>query len=406
MSLSVRIPGIASEEIKGRRLLVRADLNAPLRDGAVADATRIHRFAPAARALLERCATLVVMTHLGRPEGQYESRFALKPVAVELAFALGLESALPVCPVEGDVATGECAILENLRFHPGEEQDDLEFARLLARHGDLYVNDAFSCSHRKHASVHAITELLPSFGGTSLLAEVEALECCVDEPKRPVVAIVGGAKIDTKIGVLKRLVEQVQVLVIGGAMANTFLAEAGLDVGRSLWEEERIAVAREVRENAERLGCSLVLPEDVVVAREFQAGADSRIAGIGAVGADEMILDVGPKTVARIAKMLERSQTLLWNGPLGAFETEPFGEGTVSLARAVANLVKSGTLTAVAGGGDTAAALALAGVSEDMSYVSTAGGAFLEWVEGRPLPGIEALVRNGDRRADSGRQVA
>ncbi len=406
MSLLERIPAISSAAVGGKRLLVRADLNVPLRDGAVADATRIERFAPGARVLLERGAALTVMTHLGRPKGKPDPQYALAPVAAELAGALGLEPPLPVIAADGEAAGGSCVLLENLRFHPGEEADDPEFARRLARHGDLYVNDAFSCSHRKHASVHAVAGLLPSYGGDSLLEEVKALERCLDDPERPVMAIVGGAKIDTKIGVLERLVSQVQSLAVGGAMANTFLAEAGHDVGKSLWEEERVDVAREVRRKAEESGCALMLPDDVVVAREFREGAESRVAGCGEVGADEMILDVGPETVARIARALRQSRTLLWNGPLGAFETEPFGEGTFALAREVAQLARDGTLTAVTGGGDTAAALAMAGATEDMTYVSTAGGAFLEWVEGRPLPGIEALVRDGSPRAEGERQVA
>ena len=393
-----RLRPIEEADVAGRTVLVRADLNVPMKDGRVTDATRLERFAPTAAALAGRGAKVVILSHLGRPEGERNPHFSLQPVAERLGEILGRPVAFaPDCvgpaaeSVSGDLDAGGIAVLENLRFHPGEEADDRTFALRLSVNGDLYVNDAFSCAHRAHASTHQLATILPAYAGPSLMAEVEALGAALDQPRRPVAALVGGAKVSSKIGVLEFLVPKMDHLVIGGGMANTFLAALGRDVGRSLHEPDAKATAEKVMAMAEASGCALHLPVDVVVAREFKANAPSEVVGVDAIPSDAMALDVGPRTVAAIEAALGSCATLLWNGPLGAFEIEPFDAATNAVAKTAARLTRDGKLTTVAGGGDTVAALNAAGVADDFTYLSTAGGAFLEWLEGRELPGIEIL---------------
>ena len=402
------LPDIREAAIRGKTVLVRADLNVPMQNGRVTDATRIIRFAPTVSALLERGASVVVMSHLGRPEGVANPTLSLAPVAEALAAELGREVRfVPDCvgavaeQVSRSLPPGAVALLENLRFHTGEENDDRSFALMLSVNGDLYVNDAFSCSHRAHASTHAIVPLMPSFAGPSLVAEVEALSRVLDAPERPSAALVGGSKVSTKIAILRHITNKVDRLIIGGGMANTFLAALGANVGKSLYEPDAVIVARRVLDQAQRNGCEIILPSDVVVATEFAANAPSRVVPAMEIPAGAMALDVGPATQARICAALEASRTLLWNGPLGAFELEPFGTATFAVARKAAELTAAGRLVSVAGGGDTAAALAAAGVADRFTYLSTAGGAFLECIEGRALPGIEALKSVNEVLEDS-----
>jgi phosphoglycerate kinase len=385
-------------KVAGKRVLVRGDLNVPVKDGKVSDATRIERLVPTIRDLADRGARVVVLSHFGRPKGKVVPDMSLAPVADALSRALGRPVAFaPDCV--GDAARkvvdglkdGEVALLENLRFHAGEEKNDAEFARRLAALGDFYVNDGFSVSHRAHASTEAIARLLPSAAGRNMQAELEALEAALGAPKRPVLAIVGGAKISTKLDVLGNLIGKVDALVIGGAMANTFLHALGTDVGKSLCEADLADTARAIMAKADAAGCEIVLPSDVVVASKLEAGTASETVRVAGVPSDKMILDIGPDSAAALAKRLEGTHTLLWNGPLGAFEFPPFDKATVAVAKAAAKVTRSGTLVSVAGGGDTVAALRHAGAADDFTYVSTAGGAFLEWLEGKELPGVAAL---------------
>ncbi|MFD1942540.1 phosphoglycerate kinase [Paradevosia shaoguanensis] len=396
---AIALPDIFEADIAGRTVLVRADLNVPMHHGVVTDATRIIRFAPTVAALQQRGAKVVVLSHLGRPKGTHNPVHSLAPVAN----ALSQELDTPVrfgsdCvggaaeAVSRTLEPGSVAMLENLRFHEGEEANDRAFAYLLSANGDIFVNDAFSCSHRAHASTDAITRLMPSYAGPSLLAEVEALTLALDDPDRPVAAVVGGAKVSTKIDILTHLVSKVDFLIIGGGMANTFLAAFGHDVGRSLYEPDALATARRVLVQAQKHNCEVVLPNDLVVARDFAANAPSEVAPTSAIPSDAMALDIGPASLESAIGVLERCRTLLWNGPLGAFEIEPFGRATFALAQAAAGLTAAGRLLTVAGGGDTAAALGAAGVADRFTYLSTAGGAFLEWLEGKQLPGIAALT--------------
>ena len=384
----------------GKRVLLRADLNVPVKDGRVTDATRIERLAPTIRELAERGARVVVMSHFGRPKGKPDPAYSLRPLVEPLAQAIGRPVAFAedcVGPVAERVVAalkpGQVALLENLRFHPEEEKNDPGFAKKLAALGDVYVNDAFSAAHRAHASTEAIAHLLPAVAGRLMQAELEALNAALETPQRPVAALVGGAKVSTKLDLLSFITSKVDTLIIGGAMANTLLFAQGVAVGKSLCERDMADTARRIIDQAKQAGCTLMLPVDAVVAREFKAGAPSETVAIDGVPEDSMILDVGPRTVQAIADRLAESRTLVWNGPLGAFETPPFDAGTTAIARRVAALTKSGKLLSVAGGGDTVAALAHAGVMDDLSYVSTAGGAFLEWLEGRELPGVAALMR-------------
>jgi phosphoglycerate kinase len=383
---------------KGKRVLLRADLNVPMKDGKIGDATRIERLAPTIRELAERGARVVVMSHFGRPKGKPEAAYSLRPLVAPLAEAIGRPVAFAedcVGPAAERVVAalkpGEVALLENLRFHAEEEKNDPGFAKQLAALGDLYVDDAFSAAHRAHASTEALAHLLPAAAGRLMQAELDALGAALETPKRPVAALIGGAKVSTKLDLLTFITGKVDVLIIGGAMANTLLSAQGVAVGKSLCERDMADTARRIIEQAKQAGCDLVLPVDGVVAREFKAGAPSDTVAIDRVPPDAMILDIGPRTVQAIAERLAQCKTLVWNGPVGAFETAPFDAGTTALAKRVAALTREGKLLSVAGGGDTVAALAHAGVLDELSYVSTAGGAFLEWLEGRTLPGVAAL---------------
>jgi phosphoglycerate kinase len=370
-----------------------------MKDGRVSDATRIERLAPTITELADRGAVVVVMSHLGRPKGRRDAALSLAPLAAPLAAALGGRTVAFAADCIGaraaeavaGRAAGGVVLLENLRFHPGEEANEAAFVAALAALGDVYVNDAFSTAHRAHASTEGLAHALPAAAGRLMQAELEALEAAVGSPVRPVAAVVGGAKVSTKLALLGNLTGRVDVLVIGGAMANTFLFALGTDVGRSLCEVDMADTARRVLAQADAAGCEVALPSDVVVAAELAENTASKTVPIAAVPDDAMILDVGAATADALAARLADCRTLLWNGPLGAFEVPPFDAGTVRLARAAARLTRDGRLVSVAGGGDTLAALTAAGVMDDFTYVSTAGGAFLEWLEGRTLPGVAAL---------------
>jgi phosphoglycerate kinase len=386
-------------EVGGKRVLVRADLNLPLNRGRVGDTLRIERLAPTLMELIGGGARVVILSHFGRPQGRVVAEMSLRPVVAPLSAALrGKEVAFAGdcvgAEAEAVVAAlgeGEVALLENLRFHAGEESNDPEFAARLAALGELYVNDAFSCAHRAHSSVVGLPRLLPAAAGRGMEAELKALGAALEAAQRPLMAVVGGAKVSTKLELLHNLVAKVDVLVIGGAMANTFLHARGLEIGRSLAEQAMAESARAIIEHAAQAACELVLPVDVVVAEALEPGAATATVAADRVPAKAMILDIGPKTAALAARKLEDCRTLVWNGPLGAFETPPFDRGTTRLARAAAALTEAGRLMSVAGGGDTLAALNHAGVAASFSYVSAAGGAFLEWLEGRELPGVKAL---------------
>ncbi len=398
MSSIEGVKSIADADVKDKTVLVRADLNVPMEAGRVTDATRIERFAPTVTDLAGRGAKVVILSHFGRPKGQRDKKFSLKPVADALSGVLGKPVKFASDCV-GEVAEkavwalkpGEILMLENLRFHEGETKNDENFARRLAVLGDIYVNDAFSVSHRAHASTYGITKFLPSYAGLSLMKELEALSAALDDPQRPTAALVGGAKVSTKIPVLENLMARMDQIIVGGGMANTFLLALGHDVGKSLAEPDFVDTAKAVMDKAKENNCEIVLPSDALCAKEFKAGAEAEVCGLDGVPSDSMILDVGPQSIADLKLRLQDLKTLLWNGPLGAFEIEPFDTGTVEIARAAAALTKAGKLVTVAGGGDTVAALNAAGVTGDFTYVSTAGGAFLEWLEGKELPGVAAL---------------
>ena len=386
-------------DVRGKRVLVRCDLNVPVEGGSVSDTTRLERLVPGLRDLAGRGARVIILSHFGRPKG-VDAALSLAPIAAELGRLMGQPVAFATnCIGEAAVKVvyalqpGGLAVLENLRFHRGEEANDQAFAKELAALGDLYVGEAFSCAHRAHASTEGITHFLPSYAGPLLMEEINALRAALDKPKRPTAAVVGGAKVSTKIPVLENLLAKVDKLIIGGGMANTFLHAQGFAVGKSLCEPDFAKTALDIIAAAKACGAEIVLPVDVVIASAFRAGAPSSVVDVAACPADAMILDVGPKSVAYLTNVLAGCHTLLWNGPLGAFEIEPFGVGTFSLAKAAATMTKAGALVSVAGGGDTVAALNMAGVTDDFTYVSTAGGAFLEWLEGRELPGIVALTR-------------
>ena len=391
-------------EVAGKRVLVRVDLNVPMRAGAIGDATRIDRVAPTLEELAARGAKVIVASHFGRPKGKRVEAMSLGPLAAPLSRALGGRPIrfVPDCigaeaeAAAAALAPGDVALLENLRFHAGEEANDPAFADALARLADLYVNDAFSAAHRAHASTSAVAARLPSAAGRLMQAELEALGKALQAPERPLVAVVGGAKVSTKLAILANLIGRVDRLVIGGAMANTFLHARGIAVGASLCEPGLADEARRIMGAAEASGCEIVLPTDAVVTREFREGAESAVTQIATVPADGMILDLGPATCERIVAALAASRTLVWNGPLGAFEIAPFDRATSASARAAARLTEAGTLLSVAGGGDTVAALQGAGVLDAFSYVSTAGGAFLQWLEGKTLPGVAALEAGED----------
>jgi phosphoglycerate kinase len=386
-------------DVNGKRVLLRADLNVPVKDGAVTDATRIERLAPTIEALIEMGAKVIVMSHFGRPKGQPDPAFSLRPLVEPLRQAIGGHAVFFAEDCIGGVAEqvvaalrpGKVALLENLRFHEGEEANSPEFAQALAELGDVYVNDAFSAAHRAHASIDALAHLLPAAAGKLMAAELEALAAALESPTRPVLALIGGAKVSTKLDLLSFLIGKVDVLAIGGAMANTLLLAEGKEVGRSLCERDMTETARQILALASGQNCRIILPEDAVVAAELAPGTATRNVAIDAVPHGAMILDIGTRTVAAFGAALDEARTLVWNGPLGAFETPPFDRGTIAVARKVAGLTRAGKLLSVAGGGDTVAALAAAGLNDELSYVSTAGGAFLEWLEGRELPGVAAL---------------
>ncbi len=385
-------------DASNKRVLVRVDFNVPMQDGEVTDATRIERAARTLTELAAAGAKVVALSHFGRPKGRVETSMSLEPIARALGRTLGCDIAFATdcvgpkaAAVVDTLPAGGIALLENLRFHSGEEKNDPAFAKALADLGDAYVNDAFSCSHRAHASVTGIPEHLPAYAGRLMQAELEALEAALGGGQRPAAALVGGAKISSKLQVLGQLLGKVDKLIIGGAMANTFLAAKGVGIGKSLSEPDLLDAARAILAKAQEAGVELVLPVDGVVAEEFAPGAACRTTRIAEVGDAEMILDVGPASVINIKDKLEQVKVLLWNGPIGAFEVPPFDAGTTDVAKAAAILTQQGKLKTVAGGGDTVAALAHAGVLEKFSYVSTAGGAFLEWLEGKTLPGVAAL---------------
>jgi phosphoglycerate kinase len=387
-------------DVRGKRVLVRADLNVPMADGKVTDTLRIVRQAPTIRELAEKGARVIVLSHFDRPKGKVVPSMSLKPLTGPLAKEIGRPVAFAddcIGPTaESAVAAlkdGQVLLLENTRFHKGEEANDPAMAKQLAALGDIFVNDAFSAAHRAHASTEGVARLLPNAAGRSMQAELTHLEKALGNPERPLMAVVGGAKVSTKIELLENLVKRVETLVIGGAMANTFLAAQGVAVGKSLYEADHLETARKVIHMATEAGAAILLPVDVVVAKAFKAGAAHRTVPVSQIGADEMVLDVGEKSVAEFHSRLNTTRTLVWNGPLGAFETEPFDRGTVAAAQMVASRTRAGQLLSVAGGGDTVAALAHAGVEDGFTYVSTAGGAFLEWLEGKQLPGVEALAK-------------
>jgi phosphoglycerate kinase len=386
-------------DVRGKRVLLRADLNVPVKDGVVIDATRIERLAPTIETLIEKGAKVILMSHFGRPKGGPDPALSLRALIIPLEKAIGDRKVTFVADCIGEQAKravaalqlGQVALLENLRFHKGEEANSPDFARALAELGDLYVDDAFSAAHRAHASIEALAHLLPAAAGKLMEAELNALTAALETPKRPVLALIGGAKVSTKLDLLRFIIGKVDFLAIGGAMANTLLLAQGKEVGRSLCERDIADTARQLLALAREQNCSVILPEDAVVACELAPGVATSEVAIDMVPHDAMILDIGTKSVACIGAALDEARTLVWNGPLGAFETPPFDRGTRAVAKRTAELTRAGKLLSVAGGGDTVAALAAAGVIDELSYVSTAGGAFLEWLEGRELPGVAAL---------------
>ncbi len=395
------LKSITSADVLGKRVLIRTDLNVPMSGTEVSDATRIERLLPTLRDLTARGAKVIVLSHFGRPKGKPEEKYSLRPVAKKLASMMegttilfGEDCVGPLADVVvAQLQQGQIAVLENLRFHEGEEKNDPDFAGELAKLGDIYVNDAFSVSHRAHASTEAVARLLPAYAGPSMMAEINALKLALDRPERPVAAVIGGSKVSTKIDLLVHLVKKMDYLIVGGGMANTFLYAKKIGVGKSLCEPGLIETVDAILSQAAESGCRIVLPVDAVVAKEFKANAETKTVPVSQVPEDMMILDAGPLSVEEFTQRLDKCRTLLWNGPIGAFEIPPFGEGTFKLAREAARLTEAGKLRTIAGGGDTVAALNAAGVTDKFTYVSTAGGAFLEWLEGRTLPGVAALAR-------------
>ncbi len=388
-------------DVAGKRVLVRVDLNVPVKDGKVTDTTRIERVAPTILELSKKGAKVILLAHFGRPKDGPSPDLSLSLIAPSVEEVLDHSVATAgdcigaaAADAVGAMKNGDILLMENTRFHKGEEKNDPDFVKALAANGDIYVNDAFSAAHRAHASTEGLAHHLPAHAGRTMQAELEALESGLGNPARPVVAIVGGAKVSTKIDLLMNLVKKVDALVIGGGMANTFIAARGTNVGKSLCEHDLADTAKQIMIEAATAGCAIILPEDGVVAREFKANAANETVAIDAIPNDAMVLDVGPKSVEAIKAWIERANTLVWNGPLGAFEIEPFDKATVAAAKFAAERTKAGKLTSVAGGGDTVSALNHAGVADDFSYVSTAGGAFLEWMEGKVLPGVAVLNKH------------
>lgn len=387
-------------DMDGKVVLVRVDINVPVENGRVTDATRIEKIVPTVKDIMASGGKPVLLAHFGRPKGKVVPEMSLRPLVPALESALGVKVAFaedciggPAKRAVAALGPDEVLLLENTRFHPGEEKNDAELAASLAALGEVYVNDAFSAAHRAHSSTEAIAHVLPAAAGRLMEAELKALEAALGHPERPVAAVVGGAKVSTKLDLLGNLVGKVNSLIIGGGMANTFLVAKGIDVGKSLAEHDMADTAREIMAKADAVGCQIVLPVDMVVAREFAAGAPSEVVPAEACPSDAMILDAGPDSVEAIVRVFEASRTLIWNGPLGAFEIAPFDAATNAAALKAAELTKAGRLVSVAGGGDTVAALNKAGAAASFSYISTAGGAFLEWMEGKELPGVAALTR-------------
>jgi phosphoglycerate kinase len=383
--------------VQGKRGLVRVDLNVPMADGKVTDDTRLQALVPTVTELADKGAKLLLLAHFGRPKGEYKPEYSLEPVVAPLAAVLGRDVGFMQQPDADAIAAlpdGSITVIENSRFAAGEEKNDAGMARAIASFGDFYVNDAFSAAHRAHVTTEGIAHHLPSYAGRSMERELTALDKALGNPEHPVAAVVGGAKVSSKLDVLRQMVEKVDHLIIGGGMANTFLAARGVDVGKSLCEHDLADVANEILAAADKADCTVHLPYDVVVAKEFRANPPTRTVNVHEVAEDEMILDIGPAAVEALSDVLKTCRTLVWNGPLGAFETPPFDVATIALARTAAALTKEGQLLSVAGGGDTVAALNQAGVADEFSFVSTAGGAFLEWMEGKVLPGVEALKQS------------
>ncbi|MBO6728213.1 MAG: phosphoglycerate kinase [Maricaulis sp.] len=394
-----QIRRIQDAEVAGKRVLVRVDFNVPMKDGAVSDDTRLKAALPTIEYLQERGAKTILLAHFGRPKGQRVAEMSLEPVGQPLADLLGSE----VCFVDdtvgddalsaiADLNDGDVLLLQNTRYEPGEEKNDPDFAQALADLGDIYVNDAFSAAHRAHGTTEGVARILPAYAGLAMQREIDHLVAALEKPERPVIALVGGAKVSTKIELLQNLVKKVDILFVGGGMANTLLFAQGVEIGKSLCEKDLVDTARMILANAEESGCKLMLPSDVVLAKEFAPNPETRLAAVSDVHDDEMILDCGPATVTALSLAMDGAKTLIWNGPLGAFETPPFHAATVAAANQAANLAKADGLVAVAGGGDTVAALNQAGVADDFTFISTAGGAFLEWMEGKELPGVSVLV--------------
>jgi phosphoglycerate kinase len=385
-------------DITGKRALVRVDLNVPMSDGRITDDTRLQALVPTVLELADKGAKVLLLSHFGRPKGAKHSEMSLSMVIETLGKVLGREvmfvpeiAGPVVAQSVGILGNGDIAVLENSRFFPGEETNDMDLAKAIAENGDFYVNDAFSAAHRAHATTEALAHVLPAYAGRSMEAELKALEAALGNPEHPVAAIVGGAKVSSKLDVLQHLVTKVDHLIIGGGMANTFLAARGVDVGKSLCEHDLTDTANIILDAADAANCTVHLPYDVVTSREFRSNPPVRTVNVHEVAADEMILDIGPAAVEALGDVLKNCRTLVWNGPMGAFEIPPFDTATVALAKMAAALTKEGSLISVAGGGDTVAALAHAGVTQDFTFISTAGGAFLEWMEGKMLPGVEAL---------------
>src|SRR4051794_20235126 len=385
-------------DVKGKRVLVRVDLNLPMADGKVADDTRVRAVAPTIREIADKGGKVILLAHFGRPKGGPEEKYSLKQIVPTVSAVLGRPVGFAEDCIgekaEAAVAAmkaGDILLLENTRFHKGEEKNDPAFVAALAKLGDLWVNDAFSAAHRAHASTEGLGHKLPAYAGRTMQAELEALDKALGTPKKPVIAIVGGAKVSTKLELLENLITRVEALVIGGAMANTFLHAQGINVGKSLVEKDMADTARRILDKAERGNCAIILPVDAIVAYHFAANAPSHAYGVDAIPADGMMLDVGGQSIERVKGAIDTAATLVWNGPFGAFELHPFEKATVDIAKYAAGRTKAGKLVSVAGGGDTVSALNVAGVAEQFTYVSTAGGAFLEWMEGKPLPGVEVL---------------
>ena len=395
------IKNIINENVHDKTVLIRADLNIPMSNGKILDHTRVERLIPTINFLKSSGAKIVICSHLGRPKGKYNKDYTLKPLVKILSNILETnihfsnscvdQEALDIKKI---LKAGEILLLENVRFHEEETKNDLSFAKKLSEGCDIFVNDAFSCSHRAHASLHAITNFLPGYSGVLLDQEMKALTSVLSSPIKPVAALVGGAKISTKINIIQYLITKMDYLIIGGAMANTFLVAQGLDVGKSLFEKDSVSVAKSILNKSKKLNCEIILPIDVVVSKSFEARGNTKIVSSDMIPLDMMALDVGPKTIQKIGFIFHNIKTLLWNGPLGAFELEPFGEGTFSLAKTASILTTSNKLVTVAGGGDTSSALNKAGVGDTFTYISSAGGAFLEWLEGIELPAISVLSNN------------